>query len=382
MFLGWHRGHDARFHWFAHFFVGASAALVVMALVTRRRRRPVPYPLVWPLLGHLVAMLPHLLFSTEAHERWMHAFPGHASTHFVPGGNLTWYLVFLAALALYLVEVRAARRDHPTGNGSGLRVRRWGEGPRVLFLHGLGASSRYWDQLATVTSGFEGLAPDLLGFGRSPKPRRAPYDVASHLEALRPLLSPGIVVVGHSTGAILAAALAADPTVPLSSVLLVGLPAYPDAATARHEIGRLGPLARLTIRSNPLAWLLCTATCWFRPLALLAGPLIVRDLPPAIVADGFRHNWRSFSRTLHRVVVEHRVRPDLAAARGDVRLLHGSDDREAPIAYAREAAEAAALDGASVTLEEVGGDHHIAVRAPELVAGPLHALVDQAARRR
>ncbi len=28
-----YRGHDARFHWFTHFFVGASAALVVMAVV-------------------------------------------------------------------------------------------------------------------------------------------------------------------------------------------------------------------------------------------------------------------------------------------------------------------------------------------------------------
>lgn len=353
-----------------------------MALVTRRRRRPVPYPLVWPLLGHLLATLPHLLFSAEAHERWTDAFPTHTTTDFVSGANLTWYLVFLAALALYLVEVHAARRDHPTGNGAGLRVRHWGEGPRVLFLHGLGASSHYWDQLATVTSGFEGFAPDLLGFGRSPKPKRARYDVASHLEALRPLLSPGMVVVGHSTGAILAAALAADPTVRLSSVLLVGLPAYPDAATARRELGRLGLLARLTVRPTPLAWLLCTVTCWFRPLAILVGPMVIRDLPPAIVADGFRHTWRSFSRTLHRVVVDHPVRRDLAAARGDVRLLHGSDDREAPIAYVREAAEAAARDGASVTLEEVGGDHHIAVRAPELVAGPLHALVDQAGQRR
>lgn len=41
-----YRGHDARFHWFTHFFVGASAALVVMAALASRRRRPVPYPLV------------------------------------------------------------------------------------------------------------------------------------------------------------------------------------------------------------------------------------------------------------------------------------------------------------------------------------------------
>ncbi|MDQ3575851.1 MAG: alpha/beta fold hydrolase, partial [Actinomycetota bacterium] len=91
--------------------------------------------------------------------------------------------------------------------GSPLFVRRWGQGPPVLFVHGLGASSRYWKPLAQVSSGYAATAPDLLGFGHSPTPPDASYDVDSHLEALVPLLPPGAVVVGHSMGAILAAAL-------------------------------------------------------------------------------------------------------------------------------------------------------------------------------
>jgi hypothetical protein len=105
-----YRGHDARFHWFTHFFVGAATALVVMATITVRTRRPVPYPLVWPLAGHLVAMFPDFLFiAGRVHERWMDAFLGHLSTHFVPGRNLTWYALFLAALALYLGAVDRVR---------------------------------------------------------------------------------------------------------------------------------------------------------------------------------------------------------------------------------------------------------------------------------
>ncbi|MDQ3570524.1 MAG: hypothetical protein M3396_07870 [Actinomycetota bacterium] len=105
-----YRGHDARFHWFTHFFVGASLALVVMALVAARTRRPVPLPLVWPLLGHVVAMFPDFLFAGGiAHQRWMDVFLGHISTHFVPGRNLTWYLVFLACLAAYLAVLDRLR---------------------------------------------------------------------------------------------------------------------------------------------------------------------------------------------------------------------------------------------------------------------------------
>jgi len=107
-----YRGHDARFHWFTHFFVGASAALVVMAVVTLRTGRAVASPLVWPLLGHVFAMAPDLLFAGGiAHQRWMDVFLGHISSHFVPGRNLTWYAVFLAALVLYLAAVdRSAQR--------------------------------------------------------------------------------------------------------------------------------------------------------------------------------------------------------------------------------------------------------------------------------
>jgi len=98
-----YRDHDARFHWFTHFFVGASAALILMAVVVARTRRPVPLPLVWPLLGHLFAMFPDFMFTAGvAHQRWMDIFLGHISTHFVAGRNLTWYAVFLASLAVYL----------------------------------------------------------------------------------------------------------------------------------------------------------------------------------------------------------------------------------------------------------------------------------------
>jgi hypothetical protein len=98
--------HDARFHWFTHFFVGASTALVMMAVVAWRARRPVPLPLMWPVLGHLFAMTPDFLFTAGvAHRRWMDLFLGHISTHFVAGRNLTWYFIFAAALGCYLAVV-------------------------------------------------------------------------------------------------------------------------------------------------------------------------------------------------------------------------------------------------------------------------------------
>ncbi len=38
--------------------------------------------------------------SPRPHQRWMDVFLGHLSTHFIPGRNITWYVIFLACSAI------------------------------------------------------------------------------------------------------------------------------------------------------------------------------------------------------------------------------------------------------------------------------------------
>jgi pimeloyl-ACP methyl ester carboxylesterase len=242
----------------------------------------------------------------------------------------------------------------------------------VLLVHGLGASAHYWGAVIAATSGHELVAPDLLGFGRSPAPPDVRYDLACHLAALGPLVEPATTVVGHSTGGIVAAALAAVHADRVRGLLLVGLPAFPDAATARAEIGRIGLLARLTVEQRPAGRLLCEAMCHVRPLAVAAAPLIVRDMPRAVAADAARHTWASYSRTLHNVVVDHRVEDDLRRVSAPTVLLHGRDDRSAPLRYVERLA--ARLDRDNVTLEVADGDHHLPVRHPEVVVRAIESL--------
>jgi pimeloyl-ACP methyl ester carboxylesterase len=259
--------------------------------------------------------------------------------------------------------------------GRALHVRRWGDGPAVVFLHGLGASSRYWEGVALAGGGYRGIAPDLLGFGRSAKPRTAPYDVGTHLDALLPLVPDRSVIVGHSTGAIIAAALAARAHDCAAGLLLVGLPAYPDAPTARQHIGKLGALARLTVAERPAAHLLCELVCTFRPLAMLTAPLLARDIPRAVAVDSVRHTWPSYSRTLERVVVAHRAVADLAAVRCPTLLLHGADDQVAPPRCAEALAATLSQYNPHVGYQEIEGDHHLPLRRPDVVAAAVGELV-------
>jgi len=79
-----------------------------------------------------------------------------------------------------------------------------GRGPALLLIHGIGDSSQTWHDLIPVLARrYTVIAPDLLGHGRSDKPR-ADYAVAAYACGMRDLLSvldiENVTVVGHSLG--------------------------------------------------------------------------------------------------------------------------------------------------------------------------------------
>lgn len=111
-----YQAHDAPYHWFTHFLVGGSVALIWMTVWVVQERRRVSLAAVWVVLGHLVAMFPDLLFAWGIpHQRWMDAFLGHITSHYIPGGNATWYAVFLGALAGYLIADARLQSSRPVG---------------------------------------------------------------------------------------------------------------------------------------------------------------------------------------------------------------------------------------------------------------------------
>jgi pimeloyl-ACP methyl ester carboxylesterase len=120
------------------------------------------------------------------------------------------------ALAVQYTTIHGYRRAY-------LRV---GKGPAILLIHGIGDSSDTWrpviEQLAkrhTV------IAPDLLGHGRSEKPR-ADYSVAAYANGMRDLLSvlevDRATVIGHSLGGGVAAQFAYQFPERCERLVLVG----------------------------------------------------------------------------------------------------------------------------------------------------------------
>lgn len=79
-----------------------------------------------------------------------------------------------------------------------------GSGPALLLIHGIGDNSSTWQELIPhLARKYTVIAPDLLGHGRSDKPR-ADYSVAAYANGMRDLLSvlgiDKVSVIGHSLG--------------------------------------------------------------------------------------------------------------------------------------------------------------------------------------
>jgi pimeloyl-ACP methyl ester carboxylesterase len=79
-----------------------------------------------------------------------------------------------------------------------------GSGPALLLLHGLGCDHTTWlPVIAALSRRYTVIAPDLLGHGKSAKPR-ADYSLGGYANGMRDLLTvlgiDKVTVVGHSFG--------------------------------------------------------------------------------------------------------------------------------------------------------------------------------------
>jgi pimeloyl-ACP methyl ester carboxylesterase len=165
-----------------------------------------------------------------------------------------------------------------------LRVLSGGDGdPLLLLLHGLGATGDVWagwqPMLADRWPG-RWLAPDLPGHGGSaPLPE---YTFDGLAAAVRPLVEPGTVVLGHSLGGVVGLALAAAGA-PVAAVCGLGI----KVAWTDEELDKAQALAR-----RPVTWFDSRDEAAERHLRVsgLAGLLAADD--PAVTAGLVQEDGR------------------------------------------------------------------------------------------
>lgn len=107
------------------------------------------------------------------------------------------------------------------------------EKPTIVLLHGIAATSKTWDVLIKELDCEKNrvIALDLLGFGKSPRPRLRNYSVDDHTRYVQRTLKrlsvkKPFILVGHSMGSIIAVNYCYRYKKDVSRLFLLSLPLY------------------------------------------------------------------------------------------------------------------------------------------------------------
>lgn len=240
-----------------------------------------------------------------------------------------------------------------------------GSGPAILLIHGIGDNSTTWSTVQSkLAQRFTVIAPDLLGHGKSDKPR-ADYSVAAYANGMRDLLSvldiDKVTVVGHSLGGGVAMQFAYQFPQLVERLILVG------AGGVTKDVNIALRIASLPMGSEALAFLrlplvLPTLQVAGRVAGTVFGSTpLGRDLPDVlrILADLPEPTASSaFARTL-RAVVDWRGQVVTMLDRCyltqsvPVQLIWGSGDSVIPVSHARMAH--AAMPGSHLEIFDGSG---------------------------
>ena len=273
-----------------------------------------------------------------------------------------------AAVATGVAALAIADADR-SDTGTPLFSRQLGtNGPLLVFLPGIGATTRYWEfVVGALSARMRLLLVDLLGFGRSPKPWTT-YSVERHVKELHRVLADqrAFTLVGHSLGARLAVAYAARYPEQVERLVLVSMPYFGGEGEATKFIRERDNSGWLWTHMIPFA-LYCLLG---RKLLGWAAPLLARDVPRAVAEDLNQMTWRSSTSTMWEAIYRHDLTDDIARvpARIPFVCLHGDRDTSAPLDRMRAVQ---GLHPNCVIRVYPGADHQLPLRHAEWVREQL-----------
>lgn len=276
------------------------------------------------------------------------------------------------------ISRRTARPQHSAPSTQHtLAVRQRGEGPPLVLLHGLASSGRYWGDMLPLAAERRVIAPDLLGFGRSPKPRRGEYTPAEHLAALRPTLRRRLQgsfdLLGHSLGSLIALHYAAAYPEDVRRLVLVSLPVVGDCAWGHGLDGQMHPWHRFSVHSPGGDLIFGIGMRLAAPVWARFGPRFRRDVPAGAVRDALAGTWSSYWRSLEAVVYGTDVTALLEKLHPPVTIIHGPDDPVTPIGPVRALV---AAHPALRLVEIAGAGHNPYFTQPAAMVRAIRAALD------
>ena len=269
---------------------------------------------------------------------------------------------------------------HPDGQPPiNIFVEELGQGPVILLLHGLGASTYYWRQVAPrLAPHYRVMAIDLRGFGRSDKPFDQIYGVADHAAVVRAFIKSQnlqrITLVGHSYGGMVALRLAVDRQLEphrIARLIAMATPAFPQTYSSGVRFLNKPLIPYLTLLAVPSELIasiaLMTEKFGFerfsdRDISIYADPLSSPGGPHALISTA----RQIVPPDLDRIIARYQTitKPTLA--------LWCREDQVVPLATGERLART--IPRARLAVLE-GCDHMPAEQAPAAVVAEVRRFI-------
>lgn len=250
-----------------------------------------------------------------------------------------------------------------------------GEGRHtVVLVHGLATSKDVWRKLIEYLpqDKWRVIAPDLMGFGESPKPQWNKYTVEEHARMVSALLKRRgikgpVTLVGHSMGCLISAHIAAtNPKlvgrlVLYEPPLLGDTPDFPDHAkrSERYKIlfEYIASHPQLAQLENKIMWRLAR-----RISGLYLSP----------------EEWLPFERSLRNTIMAQQAYEELRAVSVPTDIVYGRLD----VLVIRQGIRELFRQNKNISLHLVTDIHGISARSARYLASMLEGIRPKRRRRR
>lgn len=249
-------------------------------------------------------------------------------------------------------------------NGKEYAVEVEGSGPAVLFVHGLGGTSTFYQpQAEALAERFQVIRPDLEGAGRSPLAGPRTLSIEDWVRDLTVLIEQlgvdELRIVGHSMGTLIAQELAIALGDRVSALALLGAVKAPGDAgrTANRErAGKVREGGMAAVAGTIVGAATSEATRRDHPeRAAFVRELLLRQQP-----EGYARSCEALAGA---------TEPETAKISAPVLLLTGSEDKVGAPAVSEELAGRLSQDVTTRIYDDVG--HWTAVEAPAEVTRDL-----------
>lgn len=242
-----------------------------------------------------------------------------------------------------------------------------GAGEPIVLLHGYLSSSHYFKRLRkSLERSHTVIALDLLGFGKSPKPKLN-YTYTDHIDAIDYTLQKlGVqepyALLGHSMGALVALRYATLRSTQVGKLLLFNPPLFTDKSQmiAEHMASARHYRLMLYSRARHALW----------PLLKLLPRNATASRTTINFTDTVRMSKAAREGSYHNVIGDAEVFETLAKLTVPTLLVNGIRDRYIYTQNLHTWTPPAAVD-----LRVVDADHHVIVRDQRLTEGLIKEFV-------